>query len=113
MSKRNRQGDLTQRLLSLISEPEFVKFEHILSEPNFFRIVGRTHYERWHSSFLGWLLDVDGSHLLSDYVLRRFLLMLLDEKCLKGENYPEEFIFAVLPLAEFSEIQVSPNENVP
>jgi hypothetical protein len=41
-----------QRLLGLISEPEFIMFENILGEPNFFRIVGRAHYERWHSSFL-------------------------------------------------------------
>jgi len=110
--KQNRKSSFTQRLLSLISEPEFIKFENVLSEPNFFKIVGRAHYERWHSSFFGWLLDVSGSHLLSDYVLRRFLLLLLDEKCLKANNHSEKYLGNILPIADFSEIQVSPNENL-
>ena len=90
----------------------FIKFENILSEPNFFKIVGRTHYERWHSSFLGWLLDAGGSHLLADYVLRRFLLLLLNEKCLRAKGDSEKFLVNVLPVVEFSEIQVVPNENM-
>lgn len=112
-SKRKNKAGFTQRLLSLISEPEFIKFENILSEPNFFKIVGRAHYERWHSSFFGWLLDAKGSHLLSDYVLRRFLLLLLNEKCIKASNHSEKYLVNVLPIAEFLEIQVSPNENLP
>jgi hypothetical protein len=110
--KRKQKGNFTQRLISLISEPEFIKFENILSEPNFFKIVGRAHFERWHSSFFGWLLDANGSHLLSDYVVRRFLLLLLDEKCLKAASRSENFL-NVLPIVEFSEINVSPNENIP
>jgi hypothetical protein len=110
--KRKYKASFTQRLLALISEPGFIKFENILSEPNFFKIVGRTHYERWHSSFFGWLLDVNGSHLLADYVLRRFLLLLLNEKCLRAKNHSEKFLVNILPVVEFSEIQVSPNENM-
>ena len=79
MPKKNTKN-FTQRLLGLISEPNFIKFENILSEPNFFKIVGRTHYERWHSCFLGWQLDANGSHLLGDYTLIRFLFLLLDER---------------------------------
>jgi hypothetical protein len=113
VAKRKNKTSFTLRLLNLISEPEFIKFENILSEPNFFKIVGRAHYERWHSSFFGWLLDANGSHLLSDYVLRRFLLLLLDESCLKASNHSEKYLANILPAAEFSEIQVSPNENMP
>lgn len=112
MAKRKSKASFTQRLLALISEPEFVKFENILSEPNFFKIVGRTHYERWHSSFFGWLLDVNGSHLLSDYVLRRFLLLLLNEKCLKAKKHSKKNFEKILPVVEFTEIQVAPNENM-
>ncbi len=61
MPKRKPKANFTQRLLNLISEPEFIKFENILSEPNFFKIVGRAHYERCHSAFLGWLLDSIGT----------------------------------------------------
>ncbi len=108
--KRKTKTSFAKRLLDLISEPEFIRLEHILSEPNFFTIVGRSHFERWHSSFFGWLLDAGGSHLLSDHVLRRFLLLLLDERCLKASGHSDKHLTYVLPVAEFSEIQVSPNE---
>jgi len=113
MTKRKRnQQSFTERLLRLISEPQFVKLENILSEPNFFKIVGRTHYERWHSCFLGWLLDVNGSHLLQDYTFRRFLLLLTDEKCLKPSNHQNEALSRILAIGEFSDIEVTPNENI-
>jgi len=52
MKKRKQQRDsLSQRLVQLIFEPDFIRFENALNEPNIFKIVGRTHYERWHSCF--------------------------------------------------------------
>ena len=96
----------------MISEPQFVEFENILSEPNFFKIVGRTHYERWHSCFLGWLLDANGSHLLFDYTLRRFLLLLTNERCLKPSNHTSQTLSQILALGEFEDIEVTPNENI-
>ena len=113
VSKRKPKASFPQQLLNLISEPEFIKFENVLSEPNFFKIVGRAHYERWHSAFFGWLLDSKGSHLLSDYVLKRFLLLLLDERCLKPVDPSEDFLLKTLPLAEFTDIQVTPSEYLP
>ena len=102
--------DFTRRILGLISDPDFIKFIRILNEPTFFSIVGRTHFERWHSCFIGWLLDPNGSHLLSDYVLKRLLLLLLDDKCLKPKGDSLETLLEVLPTATFSNIQVAPNE---
>ncbi|MFZ5516359.1 MAG: PD-(D/E)XK nuclease family protein [Candidatus Zhuqueibacterota bacterium] len=104
--------DFTERLLNLISEPQFIKFENILSEPNFFKIVGRAHYERWHSCFLGWLLDPGGSHLLSHYTLLRFLLILLDERCLKSIRHHNYLLLKILPTVEFWDVDVVPNENI-
>jgi hypothetical protein len=101
---------ISQKLLELISEPSFIKYSNILSEPNFFTIVGRTHYERWHSAFYGWLLDVNGSHLMRDYVLTRFLLLTHNEKCLKASNHGVNNLSKVLPTIEFENIEVSPNE---
>ncbi|MBD3340010.1 MAG: hypothetical protein GF353_12925 [Candidatus Lokiarchaeota archaeon] len=109
-SRNNKNSGFTERLLHLISEPKFIKFENILREPNFFKIVGRTHYERWHSCFLGWILDPSGSHLLLDYPLRRFLLLLLDNRCLTGKNKNEN-ILNLLPTVEFKDVEVFPNEN--
>lgn len=108
--KQNIENDFTKRLLGLISEPNFVKFVNIFTEPNIFKIVGRTHYERWHSAFIGWLLDANGSHLLSDYVLTRFLFSLLDENTLKSVNHNNDELFKVLPILDFSNVEVVPNE---
>ena len=107
---KNKTVPFSQRLLELISEPNFIKFYHILIEPNFFTIVGRTHYERWHSCFYGWLLDENGSHLLRDYVLTRFLLLTYDERCLKSSNHNASPLAGVLPTIEFDNIEVTPNE---
>lgn len=112
-NKRTRTASFSQRLVALISEPEFIRFEHILGEPNIFRIVGRTHYERWHSCFLGWLLDPGGSHLLMDYTLIRFLLLLTDEKCLKPKGTSSQNLLNMLPTMEFNDVEVTPNEYAP
>lgn len=75
--KHSRPEPFSQRLLGLVSDPAFIKFINIQTEPNIFRIVGRAHYEGWHSAFWGWLLDAQGSHLLGDYVLTRLLSSIL------------------------------------
>ncbi|MGD0078073.1 MAG: PD-(D/E)XK nuclease family protein [Sedimentisphaerales bacterium] len=108
-----KKKTFTERLLGLLSEPAFIKFANILGEPNVFKIVGRSHYERWHSCFWGWLLDSEGTHLLSTYVLKRFLLLLLDEKCLKDEGHSISKIVNLLPTIEFANVEVSPNEYTP
>lgn len=107
---KNKVIPFSQKLLELISEPSFIKYTNILSEPNFFTIVGRTHYERWHSAFYGWLLDPNGSHLMRDYVLTRFLLLTHNEKCLKSSNHNKNPLSRVLPTIEFENIEVTPNE---
>jgi hypothetical protein len=109
--RKKRKETFAHRLVELISEPQFIKFEHMLSEPNIFKIVGRTHYERWHSCFWGWLLDANGSHLLSDYTLIRLLFLLVDDKCLKAKDHEKQNLWDVLPTIDFSEIEVTPNEN--
>lgn len=108
---KTKSVPFSQRLLELISEPSFIKYSNILSEPNFFTIVGRTHYERWHSAFYGWLLDANGSHLMKDYVLTRFLLLTHDEKCLKSSNHNKNSLSKVLPTIEFENVEVVPNER--
>ncbi len=107
----NKNVPFSQRLLELISEPSFIKFYNILNEPNFFTIVGRTHYERWHSSFYGWLLDSAGSHLMRDYVLTRFLLLTHDGRCLKAANHEKNALSQILPTIELDNIEVTPNEH--
>lgn len=109
--EEKRKDAFAHRLIELISEPQFINFEHMLSEPNIFKIVGRTHYERWHSCFWGWLLDANGSHLLSHYVLIRLLFLLVDDKCLKAKGHEKQTLWNLLPNITFSDIEVGPNEN--
>ena len=97
----------------MIADPEFVRYESILGEPNVFSIVGRSHYERWHSCFLGWLLDANGSHLLGQYPLRRFLLLLTSDRCRKPQPHVNSTLARILATADLQDIEVTPNENVP
>jgi len=100
------------RLVSLISEANFIRFEHVLTEPNIFKIVGRSHYERWHSCFWGWLLDPNGTHLLKTYPLVRLLLLLSNERTLKPNDGARCNLLKTLPTTEFTDVQVTPNEFV-
>lgn len=112
MGKTRKTQGFIQRLLGLVSEPSFIKFLNIQNEPNIFKIVGRTHYERWHSCFWGWLLDSNGSHLLHDYILTMILFLLLDERCLKSSLHNKINLTRILPHAEFIEVDSIPNENI-
>lgn len=103
----------SQRLLSLVCDLAFIKFVNIQTEPNIFKIVGRSHYERWHSAFWGWLLDKEGSHLLGDFVLNRILLLIFNSRCLKGVTSNNDFLLENLPTIKWLDVQVTPNENIP
>jgi len=109
--KNTHAQTFSQRLVDLISEPAFVRFEQMLGEPNIFKIVGRTHYERWHSCFWGWLLDPSGSHLLREYALIRLLALLHDSRCLKAKGYSSSVLWRSLPTLTLSSVEVTPNEN--
>ncbi len=109
---KNKLGTFPERLVHLISESDFIRFQHVLNEPNIFKIVGRSHYERWHSCFWGWLLDPNGTHLLSDHALIRLLLLLADERMLKPASQPRFKLLQTLPTIEFRDVQVTPNEFI-
>ena len=102
-----------KRLLNLLSEPQFIQFENTLREPNFFKIVGRSHTERWHSAFWGWLVDPNGSHLTRDFVLKKFLMFLLDDACLPSSSNHDRFLLQLLPILSLAQVEVTPNENSP
>jgi hypothetical protein len=109
----SRKTSFIQQLLGLVSEPAFIKFINIQTEPNIFRIVGRAHYERWHSAFIAWLLDANGSHLLGDYILTRFLSLVFDERALRANHASANKLLTVLPTVDFTDVEVNPNENSP
>ena len=57
----------------LIASKQFQQLKHFQEKSNVFTIVGQTHTEHWHSSFLSWLLDPNSSLCLGHYPLVRLL----------------------------------------
>lgn len=106
---KRAHGSFLVRLLSLVSEPEFVAFENVFREPNIFKILGRSHFERWHSNFWGWLLDPQGSHLLGNYCLLRLVTMLFEENAVKPRRWPKH-LTDLIAAPEIREVRVAPNE---
>ncbi len=72
-------GDFARRLLALEADPSFQALQSLQNRTSFFRIVGTTETERWHSAFWSWMLDPDGSHGLGDFAVRRLLMRACDE----------------------------------
>jgi len=109
--KSQRAESFLVRMVELISDPRFVHFENLIREPNIFQIVGRTHYERWHSAFWGWLLDPSGSHLLQHYGVLRLLYQLFQAEVTKPRCHCLDELARLLPAAEFTDFEVLPNER--
>lgn len=65
--------EFSVKLHNLLSDANFIKLRKTREVPNLFNIVGRTHTENWHSSFLAWLLNPNGSHNLNYFPLRCIL----------------------------------------
>lgn len=97
----------------LHNDADFQRLLEITSTASFFSILGKTQKERYHSGFLGWLLNPQGTHGLGNEPLRLFIKA-INNACLKPSiDHP-----AICPakLAEsnvLSEIDVDPNEFSP
>ena len=70
-------SDLHQLVAELVSDPNFIRLQRLEDQPNLFSAVGQTFKERWHTAFLGWLLDPQGSHGLAEFPLLQFLVGLV------------------------------------
>lgn len=57
----------------LIASRQFQQLKNFQEKTNVFTIVGQTHTEHWHSSFMSWLLDPNSSLHLGHYPLVRLL----------------------------------------
>lgn len=98
------------RILAMIHDPQFVEFELAQEAPSIFKAVGRTHTETWHSAFLGWLLDPEGSHQLGLFPLTRLVLLLALKDTLSNGERGIDFR-ELLTRADFSKVKVRPNER--
>ncbi len=59
----------------LLASKEFQQLKYFQEKTNVFTIVGQTHTEHWHSSFMSWLLDPGSSLCLGHYPLVRLLTL--------------------------------------
>ena len=57
----------------MIASKQFQQLKYFQEKTNVFTIVGQTHTEHWHSSFMSWLLDPNSSLCLGHYPLVRLL----------------------------------------
>lgn len=62
---------------ALVSCKEFQRLKFFQEKTNVFTVVGQTHTEHWHSSFMSWLLDPNSSLCLGHYPLARLLNLYL------------------------------------
>ncbi len=106
---------LRTQLHRLITDPDFIKFHELVDEPNIFRIVGQKNYERWHSGFWAWLLDIDGSHGLGTYPLELFIQHALTNDLVKPassastiDTFLNELIWSQRSVDSF---HISPSER--
>ncbi len=66
----------------LTASRQFQQLKFFQEKTNVFTIVGQTHTEHWHSSFMSWLLDPNSSLCLGHYPLVRLLSLYM----IKNEN---------------------------
>lgn len=59
--------------LKLINSEEYIKLHNYYTQETYWEITNTARQELPHSSFLRWLLDINGSHGLGDKPLRKFL----------------------------------------
>lgn len=58
---------------NLVTDHRFQDLKYRQEKTNVFTIVGQTHTEHWHSSFMSWLLDAHSSLRLGHFPLARLL----------------------------------------
>ncbi|MCH8093321.1 MAG: PD-(D/E)XK nuclease family protein [Chloroflexi bacterium] len=98
------------RVNNLVTDPSFLRLAGLSNEPNIFRIVGQSRYERWHSAFWGWLLDPQGSHRLGDFTLSRLFTILFGDEAVRPKN-AGQLEGRALSRISLHNVTVRPNEN--
>ena len=109
-----------EQLVRFVNDPDFLQLDALRSRANFFKSVGRTYTETWHSMLLAWLLDPKGSHNLRKFPLKQFISMLSQSPevirpvyCQETEEYllnPQELAIETL-VDELDQAEVHPNER--
>lgn len=64
----------------LITDPSFQQLKYKQEKANVFTVVGQTHTEHWHSSFIKWLLDPKSSMGLGHFPVARLISLAIIHK---------------------------------
>lgn len=67
-------------LEELVTDKRFQDLKYRQEKTNVFTIVGQTHTEHWHSSFMSWLFDAHSSLRLGHFPLARLLTLYMIKK---------------------------------
>lgn len=117
ISRVNDDHSMIARIHQMVTDPLFVRFHQLVDEPNIFRIVGQKNYERWHSGFWAWLLDINGSHGLGAYPLELFILHALTHDTVQPKDIDKRRkAFLSTPMwvdNAISQFKILPNEHNP
>ena len=62
-----------EQIEQLIASKQFQQLKYFQEKTNVFTIVGQTHTEHWHSSFISWLLDPNSSICLGHYFRQAYI----------------------------------------
>ena len=83
-------GEFSNELKSYLdfkNSEECRYFRKLYSRDTIFDITGISRQENPHSSFIKWLLDINGSHGLNDYPIKRFIETVCFAYFKYGQNY--------------------------
>lgn len=69
-----------EQIESLVSSKYFQQLKYYQEKANVFTIVGQTHTEHWHSSFMSWLFDPNSSLCLGHFPLVRLLSLYMSKE---------------------------------
>ncbi|MFH2007093.1 MAG: PD-(D/E)XK nuclease family protein [bacterium] len=89
MSERAMERRIRRDLADLLGEPEFLRVDGELREPNIFSILGTEEMSSSINAFLAWLLNPNASHGLEDAFLRAFLVEAIKNPPPDRGNFPE------------------------
>ena len=90
VSKEEQKETLSEyELEHVITDAAFQNLLFFQSRANIFSIVGQTHTEHWHSSFLCWLFDPSSSLQLGGFALERLLSLYQQKQDEKWITYDD------------------------
>ena len=112
--QRDEPLKLTE-IRDLLNDPDFLAIEHNLKSTGFFSILGMTHTECWHSAFMAWLLNDNGSHGLGDFAIKRLLIAMaspdkFDDDSSKARKHMPTF--DRIETAKFENFHIWPDATV-